>query len=73
MMINKLGHSNKTKNLQWRLKLPLAKHCWCPQAFFSIQTVVNPAAPSVFHSEFGNFDQFLNSLENRSLFSQLMA
>ena len=25
---------------------------------------MNPAAPSVFHSEFGNFDQFLNSLEN---------
>ena len=32
----------------------------------STQIVVNPAAPSAFHSEFGNFDQFLNTLDGHS-------
>ncbi|WP_419624240.1 hypothetical protein, partial [Thiolapillus sp.] len=39
----------------------------------STQIVVNPAAPSAFHSEFGNFDQFLNTLDGHTAHGIIMA
>ena len=38
----------------------------------STQIVVNPAAPSAFHAEFGNFDQFLNTLDEHTAHSIIM-
>ena len=39
----------------------------------STQINVNPAAPSAFHSEFGNFDQFLNTLDGHTAHGIIMA
>ena len=39
----------------------------------STKIVVNPAAPSVFRSEFGNFDQFLNTLDGHTAHDIIMA
>ncbi|WP_419583274.1 hypothetical protein, partial [Thiolapillus sp.] len=39
----------------------------------STQIAVNPAAPSAFHSEFGNFDQFLNTLDGHTAHGIIMA
>ena len=39
----------------------------------STKIVVNPVAPSVFHSEFDNFDQFLNTMDRRTAHGIIMA
>ena len=40
----------------------------------STQIAVNPTAPSaLFHSEFGNFDQFLNTLDGHTAHGIIMA
>ena len=39
----------------------------------STQINVNPAAPSAFHSEFGNFDQILNTLDGHTAHGIIMA
>ena len=39
----------------------------------STQIAVNPAAPSAFHSEFGNFDQFLNTPDGHTAHGIIMA
>ena len=55
-MMNKHGHSNKTYRFTIELETTTAKAMQESSSLLSIETVVNPAAPSVFHSEYDNFD-----------------
>ena len=59
-----------TMDLQWQvhgftteLETATAKAMQESLSLLSNESVVNTAAPSVFHSEFDNFDRFLNTLE----------
>ena len=63
-MLNRLGHS-ETYRFTMELETAIAKALQESSSLLSTQVVVNPAAPSVFHSEFDNFDQFLNTLEGQ--------
>ena len=51
----------------------IAKALWESSKLLSTQIVVNPAAPSAFHFEFGNFDQFLNTLDGHTVHGIIMA
>lgn len=60
-LFNRLGHSEKyTFSLE--LETALAEAVAETSSLLSTQIIRSPGAPSIFHSEFDNFDQLLNNL-----------
>ena len=58
-LMNRLGHA-ESYTLTLELETALATAIDQASSILSTQIVRNPAVPSVFHSDFDNFDQFIN-------------
>lgn len=64
-LMNKLGHSEGYP-FSLELETAIAKALQEVSNLLPTQIVLNPTTPSVFHSEFDNFDQVLNVLQGPS-------
>ena len=60
-LLNRMGHS-ESYSFSLELETAIAQAVEKTSSFLSTQIVRDPDAPSVFHSEFDNFDQLLNDL-----------
>jgi len=60
-LLNRMGHS-ESYSFSLELETALAQAVRETSSFLSTQIIRSPNAPSVFHSEFDNFDQLLNNL-----------
>ena len=63
-LINRFGHcENHSYSLE--LETAMAKAVEESSSMLSNQIICHPSGPSVFHSEFDNFDQFVNDLSGK--------
>ena len=60
-LINRFGHC-ESYSFSLEVETAIAKALEETSSFLSSQIVRNPAAPSIFHSDFDNFDQYVNDI-----------
>ena len=65
-LINRFGHC-ESYSFSLEVGTAIAKALEETSSFLSSQIVRNPAAPSIFHSDFDNFDQFVNDISSARL------
>ena len=63
-LLNRLGHSESYR-FSLELETAIAKSLEEASSYLSTQIIMNTAEPSLFHSDFDNFDQLLNVLEGK--------
>ncbi|KAL8562246.1 hypothetical protein ACOMHN_005231 [Nucella lapillus] len=63
-LLNRLGHSESYR-FSLELETAIAKSLEETSSYMSTQIIMNPTEPSLFHSDFDNFDQLLNVLEGK--------
>ena len=63
-LMNRFGHS-ESHSFALELETAIARSMDETSSVLTNQIVRNPTAPSVFHSEFDNFDQFVNDIQGK--------